>query len=128
MKTEVLFSVIMVIILIFSAAAAAADCSTGADQPANGGDCDGAVSIAELMDYIGMWYSCSSCHPDMFQAIEAYYGMTHCTPDCTGKECGDDGCGGSCGDCGSLYGADAYGGGFYGGEYYCDNGRCVSRG
>jgi hypothetical protein len=22
-----------------------------------------------------------------------------CTPDCTGLECGDDGCGGSCGDC-----------------------------
>jgi len=22
-----------------------------------------------------------------------------CTPDCIGKECGDDGCGGSCGDC-----------------------------
>ncbi len=22
-----------------------------------------------------------------------------CTPDCTGKECGDDGCGGSCGSC-----------------------------
>jgi len=22
-----------------------------------------------------------------------------CTPDCTGKECGDDGCGGSCGTC-----------------------------
>ncbi len=24
-----------------------------------------------------------------------------CTPDCTGKECGDDGCGGSCGVCGA---------------------------
>ncbi len=24
-----------------------------------------------------------------------------CTPDCIGKECGDDGCGGSCGTCGS---------------------------
>jgi len=24
-----------------------------------------------------------------------------CTPDCTGKECGDDGCGGSCGECNS---------------------------
>ena len=23
-----------------------------------------------------------------------------CTPDCDGKECGDDGCGGSCGECG----------------------------
>ena len=25
---------------------------------------------------------------------------TICEPDCDGKECGDDGCGGSCGDCG----------------------------
>jgi len=24
---------------------------------------------------------------------------TCCTPDCDGKECGDDGCGGSCGSC-----------------------------
>ncbi|MGC8926759.1 MAG: hypothetical protein ACP5QK_02425 [Myxococcota bacterium] len=24
-----------------------------------------------------------------------------CIPNCSGKECGDDGCGGSCGDCGS---------------------------
>jgi hypothetical protein len=27
-----------------------------------------------------------------------------CTPDCAGKECGDDGCGGSCGDCGFVSG------------------------
>jgi hypothetical protein len=25
--------------------------------------------------------------------------MCSCTPDCTGRECGDDGCGGSCGSC-----------------------------
>ena len=25
-----------------------------------------------------------------------------CTPDCTGKECGDDGCGGTCGECDIL--------------------------
>ena len=31
-----------------------------------------------------------------------------CTPDCTGKACGDDGCGGSCGSCqaGDVCGAD----------------------
>jgi hypothetical protein len=28
-------------------------------------------------------------------------GATTCTPSCTGKTCGDDGCGGSCGSCGS---------------------------
>jgi len=25
-----------------------------------------------------------------------------CIPDCVNKECGDDGCGGSCGVCGSV--------------------------
>jgi hypothetical protein len=43
--------------------------------------------------------------------LDGYYGGDHgdydlnitasggCTPDCTGKNCGDDGCGGSCGTC-----------------------------
>ncbi len=35
-----------------------------------------------------------------------------CTPNCTGKECGSDGCGGSCGTCGT--------------GYYCDSGTCVA--
>ncbi len=34
-----------------------------------------------------------------------------CAPDCLGKECGDDGCGGSCGICGS--------------SDYCEGGQCV---
>ncbi len=38
--------------------------------------------------------------------------MSCCTPDCTGKECGDDGCGGSCGTCG-------------GGEICNASGQCV---
>jgi|GEM_PF-6109571 hypothetical protein len=33
-----------------------------------------------------------------------------CKPQCDGKECGDDGCGGSCGSCG---------------DGYCSNGACV---
>ncbi|RJO69017.1 MAG: M6 family metalloprotease domain-containing protein [Myxococcales bacterium] len=42
--------------------------------------------------------------------------ISGCASDCDGKECGDDGCGGSCGDCQALYG----------GNYYCDgNGQCV---
>jgi len=35
-----------------------------------------------------------------------------CAPDCQGKECGDDSCGGSCGTCANWQ--------------YCDNGDCVS--
>ena len=34
-----------------------------------------------------------------------------CVPDCTGAVCGDDGCGGSCGDCGA--------------DYACETGVCV---
>gem|GEM_PF-603943 len=41
-----------------------------------------------------------------------------CTPNCAGKECGSDGCSGSCGDCSS-----------YGAGYTCNaTGRCVSGG
>ncbi len=42
---------------------------------------------------------------DMFADGEA------CTPNCAGKECGDDGCGGSCGKCGEHQG--------------CKDGKCV---
>jgi hypothetical protein len=34
-----------------------------------------------------------------------------CTPHCTGKTCGDDGCGGSCGDCRA--------------DQVCQDGTCV---
>ena len=36
-----------------------------------------------------------SCAPDE----ECVHGECKCMPDCEGKECGDDGCGGSCGEC-----------------------------
>jgi hypothetical protein len=36
-----------------------------------------------------------------------------CTPNCTNKECGDDGCGGSCGECSGESG-----------KSYCKNGKC----
>ena len=39
-------------------------------------------------------------------------GVEACTPDCIGKQCGDDGCGGSCGTC--LYGQ------------VCTNGTCFA--
>jgi hypothetical protein len=35
--------------------------------------------------------------------------MMPCTPDCTGKDCGSDGCGGSCGDCSNGQVCDASG-------------------
>ena len=36
-------------------------------------------------------------------------GECTCTPSCTGKSCGDDGCGGSCGTCGGCYVCSAAG-------------------
>ena len=38
-----------------------------------------------------------------------------CTPDCAGKECGDDGCGGSCGECDDGCG-----------QAVCELGECLS--
>lgn len=35
-----------------------------------------------------------------------------CTPDCTGKQCGSDGCGGSCGSCST--------------DYTCESSKCVT--
>ncbi|HIA01631.1 MAG TPA: hypothetical protein EYN06_06015 [Myxococcales bacterium] len=45
--------------------------------------------------------------PDITQGDEG-----ECTPDCDGKECGDDGCGNSCGEC-------------LGNGSVCTNGQCV---
>ena len=39
-------------------------------------------------------------------------GRCQCLPDCAGKECGDDGCGGACGEC-------------LGPNEMCDDGQCV---
>jgi len=84
-----LFSILILAFLIFSATratTAAQTCNTGADKP----PCDGKVNITELTDYIDAWYSCSACVPDLFQAIEAYYGITHVPDPCAGiTECSD---------------------------------------
>jgi len=43
-------------------------------------------------------------YADAYDIIFAVYGYTdQCTPSCTGKQCGSDGCGGSCGTCSSGY-------------------------
>ncbi len=41
------------------------------------------------------------------QAIGAKAVVPSCTPDCSGKECGDDGCGTTCGTCSSGYSCEA---------------------
>ena len=40
-----------------------------------------------------------TAHHDPFNTGRADTGCVPCSPDCEGRECGDDGCGGSCGEC-----------------------------
>ena len=75
MPVPIQFMLCLFIVTLLASLAAAQPCLTGADDPARGGDCNGAVNITELIDYIGEWYRCSACVPDLFQAIEAYYGI-----------------------------------------------------
>lgn len=58
-------------------------------------------------------YQTRTCSPSGCAARTRCYGTcTSCTPNCAGKTCGDDGCGGSCGTCAS--------------GYACSSGTCVS--
>ena len=43
---------------------------------------------------------------------DEFYACLDCTPSCTGKQCGSDGCNGSCGECPPGYDCDPFG--------YCD--------
>jgi len=89
----------------------AQSCMTGADDPAintNSANCDGIVNLTELLDYIDLWYACSSCHPDMFEAVETWFAGQQAQPECgnglieTGEACDDtntaggDGCSSDC--------------------------------
>ena len=67
------------------------DCECGAYDP----DCDKQPMPAY------------NCNPDEHCDKQGHC----CKPNCQGKECGDDGCGGSCGNCTS--------------NQVCDNGKCV---
>ena len=49
--------------------------------------------------------------------VTCNYGGGGCTPQCQGKQCGDDGCGGSCGTCGAGQTCDSSG--------MCQGGGCT---
>jgi len=82
--------------LILPALAAAQGCLTGADDPvANAGaDCNGVVNLTELMGYVNLWYGCSACYPDIFNAMQAYYSI----PFCGDYECNES-VGENCSNC-----------------------------
>jgi len=64
------------------------------------GPCEGCATGVCGDDVCDAGETCDSCVPDCgCQEGEVCTAGFCCLPSCTGKECGDDGCGGSCGDC-----------------------------
>jgi hypothetical protein len=65
---------------------------------AAGGSCAGACGSADPQ---GSCYCDEQCaqNGDCCPDYETECGGGTCTPDCFGKQCGDDGCGGTCGSC-----------------------------
>ncbi|MGI9020519.1 MAG: hypothetical protein ACR2G3_07410 [Solirubrobacterales bacterium] len=91
------------------------ECSTAADCPTPGSVCQQATCVAgvcgsEPLPAIGQacQCDCGPGNPPQSGVAVCNEGTglvcqcgSCCTPNCAGKECGDDGCGGSCGSCGS---------------------------
>ena len=80
-----------------------------------GGNCGGCSNVpadyclnsTTLRDYNGTGscqnYKCVYNYTDKTCPYGCLNGKCQsCTPDCTNKECGDDGCGGSCGNCNNI--------------------------
>ena len=65
-------------------------------------------------DYDNNYYNCTWPPAQPNPWGEKYCSWYVCEPDCTGKVCGDDGCGGSCGTCS--------------GDKLCVNGACQAQG
>jgi len=64
--------------------------------------------IEEIHGTLAQFYACGGEGED---PTTTYPRACACTPECMGKECGDDGCGGTCGTCT--------------GGAYCQNGECT---
>ncbi|MBN2330972.1 MAG: right-handed parallel beta-helix repeat-containing protein [Candidatus Aenigmarchaeota archaeon] len=94
MKTIHAAIIFIPILILLTMHASAQACLTGADDPANGGNCDYVIDMEELMSYIGSWYGCSSCVPGIFEAIQAFYGIQFC-----GDGSCDSGAGEDCSTC-----------------------------
>ena len=63
--------------------------------------------VTECLELAG-YYACPEedilCLDEAWESCDQEFGeCIGCTPDCEGKECGDDGCGGSCGECPEAY-------------------------
>ena len=71
------------------------------------GDCGAATPPSTCGWSTSGYYDCGNTGADPSGTYPI--ACAACTPDCTGKACGDDGCGGSCGTCGTCTVCDANG-------------------
>lgn len=60
--------------------------------------CDGNAVLACMNNGSG-WYEVESCADGLSCNPDTASCQAGCVPHCAGKQCGDDGCGGTCGDC-----------------------------
>jgi len=96
---KALFVLVIILFLVPVIATAQPACNTGADQS----PCDGVVNVTELLDYIDLWYACSSCYPDLYDAIQAWYSTQPETPSCGDGLCnGNETCSSCEADCGAC--------------------------
>lgn len=101
-------------------------CSSNCGSCSGGKLCDNGQCVCVSHDHKNCsdgdvyWYDSCGKREDKFQDCQygCSTGQCHgCQPNCMGKECGDDGCGGSCGTCPDD--------GDLGSKEYCDsNGSC----
>lgn len=68
------------------------------------------VSCGTPSDSCGRTLNCGSCIRGVTNCVGgSCVPIIVCAPDCAGKSCGDDGCGGSCGSCSTGFSCDAGG-------------------
>jgi len=92
--------------------------------PPNDEDCNGECWADTSSDAKQQWMDVMACIQDVCgengpppcfgeaiqgECAEAWNACQDCTPECVGKQCGDDGCGGDCGDCPPGYACDNFG-------------------
>jgi formylglycine-generating enzyme required for sulfatase activity len=66
--------------------------------------CEG--SVATMCNGLGSGYSAEvNCEANEMACVDGV--CSACAQDCAGKDCGDDGCGGSCGNCSEYEGCEA---------------------
>jgi len=101
------------------------DCSCSGGEVCYSQECCEPTSCGVLGKECGTWDDkcgsavfCGDCNqfPNSFCT---YMGVCDCTANCSGKQCGDDGCGTPCGECGPNYVCAADN------KCYCQNGSAL---